>query len=73
MQRSEPQFCRDEAQRILELAKGCDEPRVRDHLAMMANEWLDRAKGKESRLLNASQTGPSCASGKKVRLSQQEQ
>jgi hypothetical protein len=48
MHRSEAQFCRDQAQRILELAKGSDEPRVRDHLAMMANEWLDRAKAKES-------------------------
>ena len=48
MQRSEAQFCRDQAQRILELAKGCADSKVRDHLAMMANEWLDRAKAKES-------------------------
>jgi hypothetical protein len=48
MQRSELQFCRDQAQRILELAKGCADSKVRDHLAMMANEWLDRAKAKET-------------------------
>jgi hypothetical protein len=48
MQRSEAQFCRDQAQRILELAKGCADSKVRDHLAMMANEWLDRAKVKET-------------------------
>jgi hypothetical protein len=47
MHRSEAQFCRDQVQRILELAKGCDDRKVRDHLAMMANEWLDRAKAKE--------------------------
>jgi hypothetical protein len=48
MHPSEAQFCRDQAQRILELAKACDDRKVRDHLAMMANEWLDRAKAKES-------------------------
>jgi hypothetical protein len=48
MQRSEAQFCRDQAQRILQLAKGCADSKVRDHLAVMANEWLDRAKAKEA-------------------------
>jgi hypothetical protein len=43
MHRTEAQFCRDEAGRLLELAKECDDPQVRDHLAVMANEWLDRA------------------------------
>ena len=49
MQRSEAQFCRDQAQRILELAKGYGDSKVRDHLAMMANEWLDRAQAKEAK------------------------
>ncbi len=48
MHRNEMQFCRDEAQRLLELAKKCSESRVRDRLAMIANEWLDRAKAKEN-------------------------
>jgi hypothetical protein len=48
MQRSEPQFCRDEAQRILELAKECTDSRIRDRLVMMANEWLYRAQVKEA-------------------------
>jgi hypothetical protein len=47
MHRTEAQFCRDEATRLLELAKVCDDPEVRDHLAMMASEWLDRAKAKD--------------------------
>jgi hypothetical protein len=48
MHRSEPQFCRDEAQRILELAKECSDSRIRDRLVMMANEWLYRAQVKEA-------------------------
>jgi hypothetical protein len=47
MHRDEVQFCRDQAQRILELAKECTDSKVRDRLAMIANEWLDRAKAKE--------------------------
>jgi hypothetical protein len=47
MHRTEAQFCRDEAARLLELAKVSDDPVIRDHLAVMANEWLDRAKAKD--------------------------
>jgi hypothetical protein len=47
MHRTEAQFCRDEAARLLELAKECDDRQVRDHLAVMANEWLDRARAKD--------------------------
>jgi hypothetical protein len=47
MHRTEAQFCRDEAARLLELAKVCTDPVIRDHLAVMASEWLDRAKVKD--------------------------
>ena len=48
MKRTEAQFCRDEAERLLKLAKECSDKKLRDHLAVMANEWLERAKAKES-------------------------
>ena len=48
MHRSETEFCREQAERLLALAKECGDAKVRDHLAVMANEWLDRAKTKEN-------------------------
>jgi hypothetical protein len=47
MHRSEAQFCRDEAERLLRLAMECGDAQVRDDLTLMANEWLERAKTKE--------------------------
>jgi hypothetical protein len=47
MHRTEAQFCRDEAARLLEFAKVCTDPEICDHLALMASDWLDRAKAKE--------------------------
>jgi hypothetical protein len=47
MLRTEAQFCRDEAARLTELAKECTDPKVRDHLLVMAKEWLERAKAKD--------------------------
>jgi hypothetical protein len=47
MHRSETQFCRDQAERLLALAKESADLRIRDHLAVMANDWLQRAKEKE--------------------------
>jgi hypothetical protein len=47
MHRSEPQFCRDQAERLLKLANACDDPKVRDDLCVMANEWLERAEAIE--------------------------
>jgi hypothetical protein len=48
MHRTEFQFCRDQAECLLKLAQECADPKVRDHLAVMANEWLERAKVKEN-------------------------
>jgi hypothetical protein len=47
MHRSEPQFCRDQAERLLKLAGACEDAKVRDDLCVMANEWLNRAEAKE--------------------------
>jgi hypothetical protein len=48
MHRSETEFCHEQAERLLALAKECGDAQVRDHLTVMANEWLDRAKAKEA-------------------------
>jgi hypothetical protein len=47
MHRSEPQFCRDQAERLLKLAGACADTKVRDDLRVMADEWLKRAEAKE--------------------------
>jgi len=47
MKRTEAQFCRDEAERLLALFNECTDPKVRDRLAIMANDWLERGKAKE--------------------------
>jgi len=47
MHRSESQFCREEAARLMELAETTDDDKVRQHLLDMAIEWLSRAKAKE--------------------------
>ena len=47
MDRAEPQFCRDQAERLLKLAKECEDPKVRDDLCVMASEWLERAAAKD--------------------------
>jgi hypothetical protein len=43
MQYNEQEFCRDQSIRLLKLAKECPDPQTRDHLIVMANEWLERA------------------------------
>ena len=47
MHRSESQFCREEAARLMELAETTHDDKVRQHLLDMAIEWLSRAKAKE--------------------------
>jgi hypothetical protein len=50
MHRSESQFCRDEAARLIELAETTADEKVRQHLIEMAREWLARANTKELKL-----------------------
>ncbi len=47
MHRSEAQFCRVEAERLLNLARQTTDPNVREDLTRMASEWVQRAKAKE--------------------------
>jgi hypothetical protein len=47
MHRSEVQFCRDEADRLLKLGDETTDPRLRDELRAMASEWIERARAKE--------------------------
>jgi hypothetical protein len=48
MHGSESEFCRRQANRLLKLAEQCSDADVRGQLAVMANEWLERAKAIES-------------------------
>ncbi len=47
MHRSEAQFCRDEAERLLNLARQTTDSTVREDITRMATEWAQRAKAKE--------------------------
>ena len=49
MDRNEPQFCRDQAERLLALLNECADAKLRDHLAAIAHEWLERSKAKDHR------------------------
>jgi hypothetical protein len=46
MDRREAQFCRDEAERLLKLARQAVEPEVKQHLLDMAEQWVKRAAAK---------------------------
>jgi hypothetical protein len=47
MHRTEAEFCRHQAQRLLKLAKECVDPQIRDQIVTMADEWVGRAIAKE--------------------------
>jgi hypothetical protein len=49
MHRTEAEFCRQEAERLLKLAKECTDLQVRRHLTEMAHEWVQRAKAKATK------------------------
>jgi hypothetical protein len=44
MQPTESEFCREQAERLLRLAKECKDLQLRRHLTQMAEEWVGRAK-----------------------------
>jgi hypothetical protein len=44
MKRTEAEFCREQAERLLTLAKECTDFKLRKHLTDMAQEWVERAK-----------------------------
>jgi hypothetical protein len=47
MDRTEAEYCRHQAERLLRLAEECVDPAIRDQVRAMANEWLARAAAKE--------------------------
>ena len=49
MYRNEAEYCREQAGRLLRLAQECVDPKVRNQVSNIANEWLERAKAKERR------------------------
>ena len=49
MKRTEAEFCREQAERLLKLAKECTDFKVREHLTDMAQEWVERAKRSRAR------------------------
>jgi hypothetical protein len=49
MKRTEAEFCREQAERLLTLAKECTDFKVREHLTDMAQEWVERAKVKSAK------------------------
>jgi hypothetical protein len=49
MKRMEAEFCRDQAERLLKLAKECTDFKLRKHLTDMAQEWVERAKVKSAK------------------------
>jgi hypothetical protein len=44
MKRTEAEFCREQAERLLKLAKECTDFKLRKHLTDIAQEWVERAK-----------------------------
>jgi hypothetical protein len=44
VERSAPQYFRDQAERILALAKRCSDPAIRSELTTLAAEWVEQAK-----------------------------
>jgi len=48
MSRTEAEFCHRQAERMQALAKQCNDPKVRDHVEVMAKNWADRGNEKET-------------------------
>ena len=44
MHRTEAEFCRDQAERLLLLARGCDDFVLREQLTNVASDWVARAR-----------------------------
>ena len=48
MNRTEPEFCRQQAERLYALANECVDPRIREKVKALAKEWADRGAAKAS-------------------------
>jgi hypothetical protein len=48
MNRTEVEFCRQQAERLFALANECVDPRIREKVKALAQEWAERAAAKEN-------------------------
>jgi len=48
MNRTEPEFCRRQAERLYALANECVDPRIREKVKALAQEWAEIATAKEN-------------------------
>ena len=48
MHRTEAEFCRHQAERLLKLVNECVDPKIREQITALTNDWLGRAVAKES-------------------------
>ena len=49
MHRTEAEFCRKQAERLLVLARGCDDFVLREQLTNVASDWVARARAVKAR------------------------
>ena len=49
MHRTEAEFCREQAERLLVLARGCDDFVLREPLTNVASDWVARARAVKAR------------------------
>ena len=47
MPKTEPEYCRRQAERMRALAKQCPDPKIRDQVEPMAKNWTDKAVARE--------------------------
>jgi len=48
MNRTDAEFCRQQAERLSALAKECVDARIREKVKALAKEWEERATAKEN-------------------------
>ena len=44
VERSEAQFFRDQAERLLDVARRCSDPAIRSELTSLAADWVEKAR-----------------------------
>jgi len=49
MPKTEPEYCRRQAERMRALAKQCRDPKIRNQVEAMAKNWADKAVAREDR------------------------
>jgi len=49
MPKTEPEYCRRQADRMRALAEQCRDPKIRGQVEAMAKDWADKAVAREDR------------------------